>query len=706
MKQKAKLLKTKGTYEENRTLVKYLFYALLILLFYPPFFRGLFFQKELMPTHILTAILFFVYFFAIERKRTGNTYTKFEIAFFLLVLMYGIASFIAVNKNLAIQETLKYIHYLLIIFLTKGLINNREKLIKLLITLITAGILVIFIGIGSALETFHYKGAFEGGMMNSTFQYHNAFGAYCLAVLFLAYMVYSDLEGKLRYAIGASTFLFMLGFVLSYSRGAWVLFPPVAFIYYLFVPIKYKKGFIALFIGNIAGLAAVINKFNAVLTATDKSVGWLWMIIGMTVSTMICLLVEKAQKKVKLNEKIYNLIIPIGTLMVPIVGLLAKDKILSFLPADIGQRIQSISFGAETVTERTVFYKDAFAIIRDYPILGTGGGGWSTLYRMYQSYGYNSTQAHNYYLQLWIEIGTLGMAVFGILILIYIYNTYRAYKIFEEPSDKAKITAMFVSVISILLHSTIDFDLSLAAMAIFVWGLVGAQLGMERNIREKDGKFKNFIVYGTLGMTVFFLFMSIMSYMAFDAANQGIKLVQDNQPELGMKKFKQAVRFAPFEPTYAADYANLANVIGKKKQDQQLIEESARYIDMSVKRGKYNYEILINASRFYASNGFIEKALETIDSLEKYHPLDSSTYGMKTHFYLKIAEKYAKDGKIKDSLTCLEKVIAVEKKIDELNEKIRKKVQMNNMVRFVETTPKTQENINKAKELMQNLKSQ
>ena len=106
--------------------VPFIFYMLLILLWYPPFFRGLFFQKELVPTHIITAIVFFIYYIINRKEDNLKKFSWTEVGLFFLVLVYAISTSMAVSKNLSIQETLKYVNYFLICVMSRGLINNRK----------------------------------------------------------------------------------------------------------------------------------------------------------------------------------------------------------------------------------------------------------------------------------------------------------------------------------------------------------------------------------------------------------------------------------------------------------------------------------------------------------------------------------------------------------------------------------------------------
>lgn len=689
--------------KQNSTMISYIFDALLFLLFYPPFFRGLFFQNELVPTQILTAIVFLIYCLMTRNKDTHKKYSWVEVGLLALSGVYIVSTFTAVNTNLSIQETLKYINYLCIIVLSKRLIDNQRKRKIALTTLVIAGVFVVFIGLGTALDAFHYRDAFVDGMMNSTFQYHNTFGAYCLAILFLAYMLLNEYQGKAKYFVRTATFLLFLGCILSYSRGAWVVMPFVGFMYYLLVSKAYKIGFMSDFIGNLLGVMVIIKPLTTSFEAVNKTSGWLWVFIGMIVSVGVSLLIEKLLTKLDLQEKIYNLGIPVVALIIPIVGLLFKNTLLGMLPANLAQRLGSISLGTETVTERTVFYKDALNIIKDYPIFGSGGGGWSTLYRAYQTYGYSSTQAHNYYMQLWIEIGTVGLIIFIGILLAYIYHAFKTYRSCEEPSAKATYAAMFTVVMTILIHSAIDFDLTYSSIGIIMWSIIGMQLAMGESFEIGEKKAGVRIPYVAPVFVGMLLIVSMINGAASHSAKQAVYAIQQNKIEEGIAHFKRASSIAPFDPTYATDYANLLNKVAYQTKDENQLQEAIHSMDKAVEQGKYDFEILTNAARFYLRNDKIEKASQVMKNLEKYHPLNSNTYENKAGYLLTVAEIYTKKGEKEKAKELLKEIIEISNKANKLNGEIKSKVAINNMVRFVEIRPKTQAYIDKAKGMLEEL---
>ncbi|MTI53313.1 O-antigen ligase family protein [Geosporobacter ferrireducens] len=675
-------------------------YVLAFLLFFPPFFKGLFFQKELLPAQILIGSCFLLYSFK-ERKNSGlKAYGWMDYGLIVLTLLYGITVFFSVNKSLAIQEALKYITFLLIFLLSRKIVDDIDKLYIVIKGIVIAGILVVCIGTGAALDLVNFSDAFVDGMMNSTFQYHNTFGAYCLAVLFLAYLLNGKEEkGPWNYVSSIAAFMLFFGFILSYSRGAWILLPPLGFLYYMLVSLTYKKAFISQLLGNVLALGVIINPFTQVLNQEGKSAGLIWILLGILFSVGASKGIQILLNKLQMNTKIYNIGIPVFTLILPIIGIALSSHILNYLPENLANRLANISLGTETVTERTVFYQDAFKIIKDYPLLGTGGGGWDTLYRMYQSYGYSSTQAHNYYMQLWIEIGTIGVAVLGMILLIYIYHLVNNYRITKDLDIKAVHGGLFIAIAAILGHSFIDFNMALTAIPILVWGMMGMQIGIsEKVLSIRNGK--KITSYGVMTLACILFAVSVLHFAAMNEIRSGIKDLSSGQVERGVKEMKNATRLNPFEPSYFSDYAMVINQIALQARDEARVKDSIKQMDKAMKLGSYDFKLLVKAASFYLNNGETDKGFEMIALLEKHHPLNSSTYENLTAFYVSVAEQYITEGKRSEAVKLLEDVIGIQDKMDELNKQIESRVKITNMVKFVEITPKTQENIDKAKELI------
>lgn len=76
------------------------------------------------------------------------------------------------------------------------------------------------------------------------------------------------------------------------------------------------------------------------------------------------------------SRKRTGLWIPLGSVaLVAIVAfLLIGTSAKSILPDNMETRLENINFQQHSVLERITFYKDAVKVVKDYPILGAGGG--------------------------------------------------------------------------------------------------------------------------------------------------------------------------------------------------------------------------------------------------------------------------------------------------------------------------------------------
>ncbi|MFD1903705.1 O-antigen ligase family protein [Paenibacillus rhizoplanae] len=180
----------------------------------------------------------------------------------------------------------------------------------------------------------------------------------------------------------------------------------------------------------ISGLAALLvtnplttlgTELNTAYTSSAALKAWAYLIGASAVVAVLGWLIQRyiapwLYGKLGSSEsrKFTGMWIPLGSVIaVAIVAfLLIGTGLKSVLPDNIETRLENINFKQHSVLERFTFYKDAMKVVKDYPILGSGGGGWASLYEEYQNNPYISRQVHNFFLQYLIEVGIVGFIVF------------------------------------------------------------------------------------------------------------------------------------------------------------------------------------------------------------------------------------------------------------------------------------------------------
>lgn len=277
---------TPGTADRWTALEWGAFAGLCLLLFYPPYFRGLFFPKEQLITLIITLVVFMLWWVA--RWRRGDAVLLQEPLDYValaLVGAYVLSLFIAVNPRAAIQEVLKNLNYFLIYWLVSRTAREAGGLrigpfrfspLRIILNVMLASAVgVAVVGVGVAAGTFQYNGAFDGLRISSTLQYPNTLAAYLTAAFFLALALALEAERRwLRFLYAAAAQALFLPFVLTYSRGAWLAFPIVTLVFILMLP-RSKRLPGLLMLGAVAPPAAIgIPLFLKGLSAKQATTIW------------------------------------------------------------------------------------------------------------------------------------------------------------------------------------------------------------------------------------------------------------------------------------------------------------------------------------------------------------------------------------------------------------------------------------------------
>ncbi len=797
---------------KNKSLLESLIFAsLCILLFYPPFFRGLFFEKELLPTHIFSFIIGVLWMISKFKDRDYKLFKSYtDLLAAGIVAIYLISTIYAVNKQLAILEAFKYANYFIIYILSRDLLQDTKRRNIILNILVIAGGLVSIVGLGSAIGTWSYNGAYVGGRINSTFQYPNTLASYLAALIILITGLLTTNENKLIKGLYASlSSIMFMTFILTYSRGMWLIFPFVILAFIILVPSKIKMQTLLYTIINI-----VISTPGALLFGQHIENGGaatLWAIVILTaagagITTYLLSLIEN--KLIKLDNK--RLLIALGILAILgglVVGVALnqttsltmendtnevkytslvreigeieplKDYFLEvdydgqgteeanffgriyiqsidedskvstiktvdinesennelnidfttpetinslrlvlrnqypetkitfnevnildennqpiksiplkykYIPEQIVSRISSISLDENSAGARFSFYKDAFKIIKDYPIFGAGGGGWVALYKMYQSYQYHSTQAHNYFMQLWIEVGTIGLILFTAFILLFLYKAYRSYRNSDEINVKLIISALTVSVISILLHAVIDFDLSLAAITFVLWAIMGMLAGFDKQENLGQIKGTHNKLNGKLGRVVFISIMAILLLTAssFSIGNsyarKAIGAFNAKEYSNSLNYFQQSIKHYPVKPEYKMDLSNFYISNYKNSNNQEYLERAIGLLDDSQKLVKYNAQLQLKLANTYMSVGQFDKGLNLLDEAVKVEPLRIENYLAKTQGYIAVADYYLKNKDIEKAKPLVEEIIKVKEDINNVNGRAFKSLKFNN----------------------------
>lgn len=114
-----------------------------------------------------------------------------------------------------------------------------------------------------------------------------------------------------------------------------------------------------------------------------------------------------------------------------------------------------------STTMRLSYWKDTWGIIKAHPLLGMGLGNFNLAQSRY---------AHNSYLQLWAEMGILGIISILWLIIAAFKSTIN--NINNYPV-RNQIICLLTANITFLIHNFVDFTFFLPEVALIWWVLLG-----------------------------------------------------------------------------------------------------------------------------------------------------------------------------------------------------------------------------------------
>ena len=122
----------------------------------------------------------------------------------------------------------------------------------------------------------------------------------------------------------------------------------------------------------------------------------------------------------------------------------------------------------QSVEERVEPGLMALKALKEFPILGSGGGTFYVVFPRYREReidGYYD-HAHNDYVQFATETGVLGVGVIGLLVLATVLVALRTQYQSRDPLARGVAFAVTMGIIALMIHSWVDFNLQRPANAL------------------------------------------------------------------------------------------------------------------------------------------------------------------------------------------------------------------------------------------------
>lgn len=158
-----------------------------------------------------------------------------------------------------------------------------------------------------------------------------------------------------------------------------------------------------------------------------------------------------------------------------------------FLLARAGVGAESLE--QRSVSDRRVFTDFALRAVREFPIAGVGIGNFpwrASYYLMFTDFDLQGDSVHNIYLSVWAELGTVGLAFYGLALLAGLSAAARA--LWKRPDPHRAL--LLGGVVALLAIGLLDhYPYTLIQFQTALWGLLAAESGfpdrMQFDVQEQ-----------------------------------------------------------------------------------------------------------------------------------------------------------------------------------------------------------------------------
>lgn len=644
----------------KKTLLNICFWGITLFLMMVPFMKGLFYRKEFVRAQIVLGIIVLIYgiarIFTKKEKMSFNIQDIMAIVFFL---SYAISLFTAVHLKEAIIGVFEVLNYVVVYFLVKDLTIDKKKrtIITSAVFLATAifSLVALMVAVG-ALEI-HIPSEYGDKRIISLLEHPNAYGIYTVMGIMLGLGLLKECKSiYLKILVSLGIIYNSIGMLGSQSRGSWLVLGLMLILWLLFSGKGYFKENIynllsLLIIIFIAGKGYLDGYFAKNF---DQSIQWL--IVGTIMTAVIIFLLHWLSKKIENNYTLnrYKQIIPwvIGINLIIVSGFYfvytAKylpSPTTQVLSKEVIHRADSIGGESSSFQGRLSMYNWAFAMLKDGFVLGRGADGYHALYHRYQDKIYWAKHVHSHFLQIWIEAGVFAFMSYIILWLALIYQVIKSLIRRLDDDDWPFALGIFLGMLAMIIHSVVDFDLSLPALSITLWTLAGI-VRNETRIEYGRGNFgiKKWItpIVGVV-LSVVLILPAWQEYKALSINEEAEEAWCMGYYPMAIVKYEEALKLSPLSSDISAKLSQLYAKRYELKKREDFKEKAMEYAKKAQELSPYNVRNYVRLSNTYELIQEEEMLISNVEMLAYVVPKSLNIQENLASKYYQRAFKYLKE---------------------------------------------------------------
>ena len=565
------------------------------LVFLPPYFQGLFFSTA-QNIALIFAVIFFSVWWVSKVREDGVDLFNNPMDWFVagLLVSYIIAFIGAASQRLAIEAIVQHLLYFNVFWLASRLIIDYKSNVMLINVIIFSTVGVAIAGLLAAMEWIYLLDGFVDNRIFSTLQYPNTLASYILAVSILALGLWQNSSKNFRYGYILLTYIMMVVFFGTNSRGAFLLLPIMLVLTLANPWLKNKIETLLFWIITSAVSLVVATRFIANVSGDNIGLALLWVFLGIGVVAAGQFLLEKIQEKEFIKPSWPQGKILLVTLLLLIVIFIPLWQ--TILPEHIVARFATASLQEVSTGARVYYAIEAFNRAGENPLFGLGGGAWEASYRSFQGFYYISSQVHNDFAQALMEVGAVGLTF---LVGLWVVMFYLGFKNLKVADDKLRNVQWAVMVAALTLggHALLDFVFAFSAVSIVLFVLFGITVGIYRQCYPYKTWFKEAkAAIPIFAVSAVFIIMQLILPISLNTAQnnaaRGVEAAHVGNIDSAIHYLERARTFNPFNAHYRIDLAKLYVLTGE-------FEKAEEYILAASVMDRYNSAIHRAATEIY-----------------------------------------------------------------------------------------------------------
>ncbi|UOF91488.1 O-antigen ligase family protein [Fodinisporobacter ferrooxydans] len=668
-----------------------------------PYWNGLYFYNDFLPVSIaisLVAVIAGIWLWTSRTEIVVSDFWKSFIPYFLGIGLIYILDmmFAPAQKDLAVEGVVRYIALFGVVFLLSVLLQTPKARKVFLGLIVLMGTWTSVFALANGYGTLHSPGALmqPDNRLASVFQYANTNAAFTVVFLIIAFLYPLLLKNKwLKAVVSIGTYVMLLNMTLTYSRGSWLTFAVMAVILVIFVPKAIRGVVLYTNLAPFLMFAGTLTLQTKAVLTSHPALGWTSLGAGIAAAVVISFAIQVWLEKT--NGSLPKMIkYAMVAVLILGLGFIGVKLVQHGVHNSILQRIKEINFQDHSVQERFIYYEDGLKMALAHPVLGDGFGTWQALFQKYQYFPYWSKHEHSYWIELAVETGFVGLILFVAAVVFYFRSIFQSLKhsanvsvvnneniesqnenVTSVVNHDGKIITLIslFSLVAMVLHSAIDFDMSYGLMNFLFWGMmvVGVQnikIAQTGNALRAQPLRASTVVYYCIGIAATGLCL-LVSVTAF-AANHYYSFLNATKgnPNTSLMMVDNASSLASYNSQYALAEAQINDQVYGMTKKVTYGQNAIKYAEKAAALAPNDPSTLMQASQILYKYGQANLALQNSEKAYQ-NGIFGSKYAEQYMIYLAFQseENLKKDPKLakQDEQKLLDAWQQVQKRMDFVN---------------------------------------